>query len=106
MAQSFVQVAADGVGKKIDNAAVTLPDGSTQYRQTAVIGDQNFNANIAAVTGVGDQQVRNFTLEDLMLQILVELRVQSTILQSTLNSRDDLDALRNNELLINLQQTN
>lgn len=103
MTQAFVQVAVDGVGKKIDNNVVTLPDGSLQYRQTAVIGDPNFNANVAGVTSGGEQQVRSFTLEDLMLQILVELRVMNTTLATTLNSRDDLDALRGQETLLTSQ---
>ena len=106
MAQSFVQVAADGVGKKIDNAAVTLPDGSTQYRQSVTVADPNFNTNISSVTAGGDSRVRNLTLEDLMLQILIELRVMNTTLGVTLNSPDDLDALRAQENLITLHQTN
>ena len=106
MPQSFVQVAPDGGGKKIDNAAVILPDGTTQYRQTTVIADANFNANVASVTQGGDSRVRNLTLEDLMQQILIELRVMNTTLGATLNSTDDLDALRAQENLITLQQTN
>lgn len=106
MNQSFVQVAPDGTGKKIDNAAITLPDASTQYRQTTVSGDPNFNSNVGGVTGGGDQQVRSFTLEDLLTQILIELRVQNTILQSTLGGRDDLDATRFAESLTTFQQTN
>jgi len=39
---SFVQVAADGTGKKIDNAALKRDDGSTVYRQRTVIAsDEN-----------------------------------------------------------------
>lgn len=106
MTQSFVQVAVDGVGKKIDNAAVSLPDGSTQYRQSVTVADPNFNANISYVTGGGDLQIRNFTLEDLMQQILIELRVMNTTLAVTLNSRDDIDALRMQENLTTFQQTN
>lgn len=99
MNESFVQVAVDGAGKKIDNAAVTLPDGSTQYRQITAIGDPNFNTSVVGVTAGGEQQVRNFTLESIAIQILIELRVQSVILQSTLNSTDDLDVLRAQEVL-------
>lgn len=106
MAQSFVQVAVDGVGKKIDNAAVVLPDGSTQYRQSIAVADPNFNANISSVTIGGDQRVQDLTLQDLMQQILVELRVMNTTLSATLNSQDDLDALRAQENLVTLQQTN
>lgn len=42
---SYVQVAADGVGKKIDNAALTREPttqggtGETVYRQRVVLGD-------------------------------------------------------------------
>lgn len=39
---SYVQVAADGAGKKIDNAELTREDGEVVYRQRTVIGsDEN-----------------------------------------------------------------
>ena len=106
MTQGFVQVPPDSTGKKVDNTVVVLPDGTTQYRQAIVIADPVFNNNVGGVTAGGDQQVRNFTLEDLMLQVLIELRVMNTTLVTTLNSRDDVDALRAQESLSMFQQTN
>ena len=41
--------------------------------------------------------VRQLNVENLLLQILVELRVQTTILATTLGSRDDVDSLRLSE---------
>ena len=104
--ESYVQVATDGAGKKIDNFTVTLSDGTTTvYRQVAVIADPDFVANVQRVDALGNARVRNDSLTDLLTQILVEMRVQTTILQATLNSRDDVDLLRNQEQLVTLQQT-
>ena len=105
-AESFVQVAVDGAGKAIDTfAVINLLTGATQQRQAVVVADPAFAANVAGVTGGGDAQVRNFTLEDLLTQVLVELRVINILLHSTLNSRDDIDLLRQQEGLVSLQQT-
>lgn len=104
--ESFIQGATDGAGKLVDTVTVTNPATSAvQHRQVVAIGDPSAPNNIAGVTSGGDQQVRNFTLEDLMLQIVIELRVMNSILQSTLNSRDDLDALRAAEALTTQQTT-
>lgn len=103
--QAFVQVAVDGSGKAVDAVSVTTATGTTQYRQSVVAADGTFSANVQAVGQSGDAYVRSLTLEDLMQQVLVELRVMNTILQSTLNSRDDLDLLRIGEQSVTLQQT-
>jgi hypothetical protein len=96
--ESFVQVGIDGAGKQIDTAAIVNPaTGATQHRQAVVVGDASFAANVSAVQQSGDQLIRSYTLEDLLLQMLIELRVQNTILQATLGSRDDLDDLRKYE---------
>lgn len=39
-------------------------------------------------------------LQNLLLLVLIELRVQSTILQATLGSLDDIDALRSAEAAV------
>ena len=103
--EAFVQVAPDGAGKAVDAFAVTTPAGATQYRQAVVNADPFFAASTQNVTAGGDAQVRSFTLEDLLLQVLVELRCMNTILQATLNSRDDIDLLRTGEWAATLQQT-
>ena len=93
--ESYVQLAADGSGKQIDTVLVTNPaTGAVQHRQAVVLADSEFAANTAEVGPEGDALVRSYTMEDLLLQVLIELRVMNTILQATLNSRDDLDDLR------------
>lgn len=93
--ESFVQVAPDSTGKAIDAIAVTVPStGATQYRQTTTLGDDNFAGNTQEVGSEGDALVRSYTIEDLLTQMLVELRIHSAILHATLGCRDDLDALR------------
>lgn len=95
MAESFVQVAVDGAGKQIDAVTVTPVGGTaTYYRQTTTLGDASFAANVQGVGQSGDAQYRNLTLEDLLTQVLVEMRVMNLLIHSTQNSRDDLDALR------------
>lgn len=106
MVSGYIQVAADGVGKKVDNAAITLPDGTVQYRQATTVADPSFASNVAGVTGAGDQQTRSFVAEDFFAQLLIELRVMNALLHSTLNCRDDLDNLRAQEALTTFNQTN
>jgi|SRR6266853_671625 len=68
MAEGFVQIAADGIGKQLDNDVVTVPAGSvitnsdgTQtvlaapayyYRERIVTSDPNDPRGVASVTGV------------------------------------------------------
>jgi hypothetical protein len=61
MADSYVQVATDGSGKKIDNAALTRePEtqggtGDTVYRQRVVLGsDENPRQQVRVDGEVGD----------------------------------------------------
>lgn len=103
--ESSVQVAPDGGGKQVDTFLVTSPTGVVQHRQAVVVADAQFAANTQNITAGGDAQVRNFTLEELLAQILVELRVQSVLLHTTLNARDDIEQLRAAEQLVPLQQT-
>ena len=103
--ESSVQVAPDGGGKQVDTFVVTLPNGAVQHRQAVVLADPQFAANTQNVTASGDAQVRIFTVEDLLLQMLVEMRCMNTILQATLNSNDDLSLLRIAEQSVAIQQT-
>jgi hypothetical protein len=50
MAQSFVQLASDGTGKKIDTSVTAT---AAQHRQTMSIGDPSVDANVALVSSVG-----------------------------------------------------
>jgi hypothetical protein len=93
--ESFVQLAPDGTGKQID-AITVIPAGATtpNYRQTITLGDDNFASNTQEVGSEGDALVKSFTLEDLITQMLVEMRITNHILSTTLGSRDDIEALR------------
>ena len=66
----------------------------TNFPGTQAVSGTVTIANAATVDSQGQVSERNRALEDLMVQVLVELRIHSAILHSTLNSRDDLDALR------------
>jgi GTPase involved in cell partitioning and DNA repair len=71
MADGFVQVAADGSGKSVDNAAITVPAGTvvtgsdgtkttlsadaTYYRQRVVIGDPSAQGGGVTVRGEVDR---------------------------------------------------
>lgn len=103
--ESFIQVAVDGAGKAVDAFVVVTPAGTTQHRQAIVGADPFFASNTQNVSQAGDAQVRNFTVEDLLLQLLVEMRCMNTILQATLNSNDDLSLLRIAEQSVAIQQT-
>lgn len=67
MSEGYIQVDVDGSGKKVDNAAITVPAGTVvvgsdgtattltadaiYYRQRVVIGDPNSASGGASVTG-------------------------------------------------------
>lgn len=70
---SYVQVAPDSTGKKIDNSQLTRADGTVVQRQRVVIGDDTDPAQQATVFG-GDVYVRARDLQNVMEQILNELR--------------------------------
>jgi hypothetical protein len=42
MADSFIQVAPDSTGKKMETSAITMPDASTVHRERVSIGDDDF----------------------------------------------------------------
>lgn len=54
MAQSFVQLATDGSGKKMDTAVTTI---AAQHRQVMAVGDPATDANVAAVTAANALKV-------------------------------------------------
>jgi hypothetical protein len=79
---SYVQVAADGAGKKIDNAELTRePEtqggtGETVYRQRVVISDDinpSLQARLDGEAGYGALQVDAKTLGHIHLE-LVQIR--------------------------------
>ena len=94
MVDAVIQIAPDGTGKQVDAQAVLNALAVLVYRQTVTVGDPNFLANVQGVDAAGQASMRSSPLEDLLSSILVELRVHGALLHSTLNSRDDLDALR------------
>ena len=103
--ESFVQGAPDSTGKQVDTFTVTDPlTAATKHRQAVVTADPNNAGNVQGVTAGGEALVRSFTLEDLMLQLLVEMRIHSIILQDGLTFRGDIDVLRASEFISTLQQ--
>ncbi len=76
MADGFVQVPADSVGKKIDTTELTRADGTLVERERVAILDT------LVVDG------------DPLRQVLIELRLLTFILAQAFNIQDDLDRLR------------
>lgn len=79
---SYVQVAADGAGKKIDNAALTREPatqggtGDTVYRQRVVIADDenpDLQAKLSGEAGDGELAVGDKTAGEILL-VLTEIR--------------------------------
>lgn len=104
--ESSIQVAPDGSGKKLDTFIVLQPDGVTlAHRESVVITDANFASGAQGVSLAGEALTHDPVIEDVLTQILIEMRVMNTILATTLNSRDDVDTLRSNESAVTLQQT-
>jgi len=72
---SFVQVATDGTGKKIDNAELTRDDGEIVFRQRTVLSsDENPRQQVT----VGGSQGHTYILTDsrsfdVMIEKLQEL---------------------------------
>lgn len=80
-----VQVAVDGVGKKIDNAELTRDDGTVVERQRAVIAsDENprIQANVSGEPGRGalHTEVRS---QNEVLEVLLEIRDMLKLLLSS-----------------------
>lgn len=72
----YVQVATDGSGKKVDNAALTRDDGTVAYRQRVVLGsDDNPRQQVAlgGETGRGYIMVDSKAFDE-MLEVLIEIR--------------------------------
>jgi hypothetical protein len=76
MADGFIQLPADSVGKKVDTSEITRSDGSLVERERVDIP--------GVVTDGGD----------LLRAILVELRLISTLLAAGNNFIDPLDQMR------------
>lgn len=103
MAESFVQLAPDGTGKLVDTQTITEADGTVTHRQVVVLGDP-VNDNVASVSGsalVVDElaSADGEFQEELLKQILIELRMMNYLLASEFRVRDDLDAMRNDPAL-------
>lgn len=67
---SYIQVAPDGSGKKVDQAQITY-SGNTVYRQGITIGDPTTGSNLAGVDSVGRLAVAapNVTLAQTMVSV-------------------------------------
>ena len=97
MADGVVQVPVDSTGKRIDTTELTRADAVVVERQRLVIADNEFFGNVARVMGDGSQLVKQLSADELLLQILQELRVHSVLLHEglALTRQFELDALRN-----------
>jgi hypothetical protein len=103
MADDFIQVAPDSTGKKMEMSALTRADGIVVERERVAIGDP---VNIGGLANVGPRglQVDNQML-DLLREVLIELRVITTILGAGLNVQDDPNTIRGDfSLLSTIQQ--
>lgn len=91
---SFIGVAPDAAGKAVDNTAVTQDGGLVVQRQRVNLSDPTFPNNHMAVGGDAAARVAEPSMQWLLTQILLELRVMNVVLHDTLNSTDDLDRMR------------
>jgi hypothetical protein len=103
MAESYVQVAPDGTGKLIDTQTITEPDGTVTHRQVVVIGDSvnDIAARVSPSGLIVDEAASadGEFQEELLKQILIELRLLNYLIASEFRVREDLDALRNDPAL-------
>ena len=94
------------------SVAVTGPLTDTQLRAAVVpvsLASTTITGSVAVsnaptVSQSGMGYVRDDPTVDVLAQVLIELRVMNSILHSTLNSRDELDALRQ-EIANSVSQT-
>ena len=74
---SYVQVATDGSGKKMDNAALTRDDGTVVYRERVVIAsdeDPGVEAKVDGEDGRGKLSVTDRESADDIFTVLCEIR--------------------------------
>jgi|SRR6266581_450739 len=76
MADSFVQVAPDSTGKKLDTAQLTQDAGDIVQRQRAIIADNTNVDNFATVTEQSLQVGQNY--RDRQLAELTNLQIAIT----------------------------
>ena len=92
MSDGTVQLAPDGTGKKVDTSElVRASDGATVERQRIVAADDQFSANLARVFSDGSQLVRHQSAEDILGQVLTELRIHTLILLEGFNLSKTID---------------
>lgn len=69
MADQFIQLQADGTGKKVETSELTRTDGSLVERQRVALGDPNTIGGLAALIGNALTVREQFAAE-----VLMELR--------------------------------
>jgi hypothetical protein len=77
MNDGYIQVPADDVGKKVDTAELTRPDGTLVERQRVSIGDDGDPRKKASVDYEGNVSVsdeKNTLLLHQILSVLEEIR--------------------------------
>lgn len=96
MADGFIGTAPDGTGKKLDTTELTV-NNLTVERERVVLADSINAAGLARVDAQLGASVNDVFLQEVMINILVELRVIQRLLQEGLTpiAADDLDMIRN-----------
>lgn len=89
MADGYIQVAADGSGKKVDNAEITRADGTVVERQRVVQADNDDVGPMVTVggeAGRGEARAQDRSVRDLLQDIHETLRRIEAVLQEAVCS--------------------
>lgn len=95
MAESYTRVAPDSTGDKIATNEVTNTAGDTVERQQVVVADPVLASAVTRVDLSGALSTADQRVTVLMEAVLIELRIMNELLNDGLNTRANLDAMRN-----------
>jgi hypothetical protein len=90
---SLVQISPASTGSKIDTSEVSVA-GNTVERQRVVVADPSGPNSLQTVSSSGEAFVREQTVQQLLMDILVELRVLNAMLVRSVGGSDDPERLR------------
>ena len=98
----YVQVAPDSTGKKVDVSELTNLAGDVVERQRISQADPTFVNNLTKTTSEGELYVGGPVLEEILVNILIELRVHTAYLQEIAGPRmnDDPNRMRADAAMI------
>lgn len=92
MSDGSVALAPDGTGKKVDTSELTrASDAAVVERQRMVLADDQYSANLGRVASDGAQLVRHQRAEELLSQVLIELRLLTVVLLEGFNLSKTID---------------